>query len=88
MSESIGGATPGGVELTVLVFAQAAESLGFREQVIECAPTDTPRVLVRRLAPGLDTASVRVAVDLEYVGWDEAIGDARELALIPPVSGG
>ncbi|MEI9960038.1 MAG: MoaD/ThiS family protein [Limisphaerales bacterium] len=32
--------------------------------------------------------SIRVAIDLEYADWDKPIGAARELALVPPVSGG
>ena len=30
----------------------------------------------------------RVAIDLEYRAWDEPIGNAQEMAIIPPVSGG
>lgn len=30
----------------------------------------------------------RIAIDLEYRAWDEPVGHAREMAIIPPVSGG
>lgn len=32
--------------------------------------------------------SVRVAVNQEYADWDKPIGNANEIAVIPPVSGG
>ena len=31
---------------------------------------------------------MRIAVDQEYADWDSPIGEAKEIALIPPVSGG
>ena len=71
-----------------LAFAQAGDRLGFRERVIDCAPEETPRAILARLAPTLDPATLRVAVDCEYAGWDTPIGHAAEIALIPPVSGG
>lgn len=76
------------MRLKVLAFAQLPAQLGFRERVVECAESETPRVLLQRLAPAVDLATVRVAIDEEYRSWDEPIGAARELALIPPVSGG
>lgn len=72
----------------LLAFAQAGDQLGFRERVIDCAPEETPRALLARLAPALDPAAMRVAVDCEYRDWDTPIGAASEIALIPPVSGG
>lgn len=76
------------VQLTILAFAQAHDRLGFRERVVECAPHDTPRAIVARVAPGVSLDDVRVAIDQEYAAWDAPVGEARELALIPPVSGG
>jgi molybdopterin converting factor small subunit len=32
--------------------------------------------------------SWRVALDHEYVDWDDPVGTASELAILPPVSGG
>ena len=71
-----------------LAFAQTRDLLGFHERMIECAPDETPRAIVARLAPTLDPAAMRVAVDGEYRDWDTPIGAATEIALIPPVSGG
>lgn len=74
--------------ITLLAFAQAADVLGFREREIECRETETPREILRRVVPEMDCENLRVAVDQDYGSWDEPIGKARELAIIPPVSGG
>jgi molybdopterin synthase sulfur carrier subunit len=76
------------MQLLVLAFAQARDRLGFSEQTIECSPSETPREILQRLAPTFSADGLRVAVDCEYYNLDHAIGSARELALIPPVSGG
>jgi molybdopterin synthase sulfur carrier subunit len=76
------------MQVKLLVFAQTRQQLGFGERFIECAPHDTPRTIVSRVAPALDVTSLRAALDCEYCAWDAPIGEARELALIPPVSGG
>jgi molybdopterin converting factor small subunit len=76
------------MQVQLLAFAQAHEKLGFRERTVECMPGDTPRTLLARLAPGFEIATARVAIDHEYRDWDTPLGDARELAIIPPVSGG
>lgn len=77
------------IHVKLLAFAQAAVELGWREMPAECAPTETPREIFGRLAPGFSPSAARVAADCEYHSWDEAIGpDTRELAVIPPVSGG
>ena len=74
--------------MKLLVFAQAGDSLGFRERVVECKAGDSPRAILAQIAPHFSTENLRVAVDEEYADWDRAIGEAREIALIPPVSGG
>lgn len=76
------------MQVTILAFAQAHDQLGFRERVVECAPSDTPRAIVQRLAPAAAIEQMRVALDQEYAGWDAPIGEASEIAIIPPVSGG
>ena len=72
----------------ILAFAQAQDQLGFRERVVDCAAGDSPRTILANVAPGFDGAGMRVAVDHEYHDWDAPVGEAVELALIPPVSGG
>ena len=76
------------MQVKLIAFAQAGESLGFRERVVECDAQETPRTILKRIKPRFSTENVRVAVDEEYAEWDRAIGEAREIALIPPVSGG
>lgn len=72
----------------LLAFAQTRDVLGFHERAIDCAPGESPRTILARLAPTLDPAALRVALDGEYAGWDTPIGSVTEIALIPPVSGG
>ena len=76
------------MQVLLLAFAQARDALGFSERAVECAPTDTVRMLLARLAPDFQVTAARVAIDHEYRDWDTPLGDAREVAIIPPVSGG
>lgn len=76
------------MQVRLLAFAQARQQLGFAETLVECTEDQTPRGVLARLAPGFDPQGMRVAVDEEYQDWDQPIGQAREIALIPPVSGG
>jgi molybdopterin synthase sulfur carrier subunit len=76
------------LEITILTFAQARESFGFSSRTVACTANDTPRTIVLQLAPAASLEHLRVALDHEYVDWDTPIGAARELAIIPPVSGG
>jgi len=77
------------VKITILTFAQTRTQLGFAERTIDCTPEETPREILRRLAPHFDPGkTIRVAVNQEYADWDRPVGEATELALIPPVSGG
>lgn len=72
----------------LLAFAHTRDLLGFHERLLDCTPEETPRALLARIAPALDCAGLRVAVDGEYHDWNTPIGLASEIALIPPVSGG
>jgi molybdopterin converting factor small subunit len=77
------------MQIKLLAFATAAESLGWRELLAECSPHETPRSVFARIAPAFSAGTARVAVDCEYHSWDQALGEhARELAVLPPVSGG
>lgn len=77
------------MKITILTFAQTRAQLGFTEKSVDCKPDETPREILRRLAPQFDPGrTVRVAVNQEYADWDKPVGNATELALIPPVSGG
>jgi len=81
------------VKIRILYFAIVRERLGLDQEDYEL--DDGARVhdlltLVERrhdsLAQGV--ASVRVAVNNEYVDSDHALADGDEVAVIPPVSGG
>jgi molybdopterin converting factor small subunit len=74
--------------MKILAFAAARERAGFSELDIPVDPSETPRGILRRVAPQLALDSLRAAVDCEYWDWDAAVGSASELAIIPPVSGG
>jgi len=77
------------MKIKILTFAQTRTQLGFAEKWFECEPGETPRQIFQRLAPAFDPGkTIRVAVNQEYAGWDQPVGHATELALIPPVSGG
>jgi len=77
------------MNVKILTFAQTRTQLGFSELTVDCAATETPRQILRRVAPQFDPGkTIRVAVDQEYADWDQPVGEAFELALIPPVSGG
>jgi molybdopterin converting factor small subunit len=77
------------MKIKVLTFAQTRTQLGFGEKDFDCDAAETPRDILRRLAPQFDPGNtVRVAVNREYADWDKPVGAAFELALIPPVSGG
>jgi len=77
------------MKIKILTFAQTRAQLGFGETEFECNPDETPREIFRRLAPQFDPGKIiRVAVNQEYADWDSPVGNAFELALIPPVSGG
>ena len=74
--------------ITILAFAQARDLFGFSERSVDCAASDTPRSILKQFPVATDFGFLRVALDQEYCDWDTPIGEARELALIPPVSGG
>ena len=77
------------MKILVLTFAQTRTQLGFAEKSFDFEPRETPREIFRRIAPEFDPGKIiRVAVNQEYADWDKPVGDATELALIPPVSGG
>ena len=76
------------MNITVIAFAHARDTLGFASRTVPADPSDTPRSILLRLAPNADLRALAVAVDSEYAPLDNPIGQAQELAVIPPVSGG
>jgi len=83
--------------LTILYFAWVRERIGTGEERIERpAPGTTIAALLDRL--GADSAGhaeafrersrLRAALDQQFVPLETVIGDAAELAVFPPVTGG
>jgi len=83
--------------LTILYFSWVRERVGRDEETVERpTPETTVAALLDNLAgrsPGhgeafADRARLRAALDQRFVPLDTAIGEARELAIFPPVTGG
>lgn len=76
------------MKVKLMAFAQARETFGFSEKIVECDPGQTAREVISGIAPGISLESLRVAVDCAFADWDEPLGEVNEMALLPPVSGG
>lgn len=84
-------------DLTIVYFAWVREMIGLdEERVARAQPGMTIADMVERLvergspyAQALsDPSRLRAALDQQFAPLDTVIGDARELALFPPVTGG
>jgi molybdopterin synthase sulfur carrier subunit len=84
-------------DLTLLYFAWVRERIGQgEERILRPKPGTTIATLLDTLAQtsaGHDAAfanraRLRAALDQRFVPLDTPIGDAQELALFPPVTGG
>lgn len=81
------------MKVKVLLFASLADRVGTGTEEIEVPPPATVTDLWERLVaihPELGEISSRpmVACDMEYAGWDRELAGVREVAFLPPVSGG
>ncbi|WP_311267205.1 molybdopterin converting factor subunit 1 [Sphingobium sp. WCS2017Hpa-17] len=83
--------------LTLVYFAWVRESIGHDEEQMERpTPGTTVADLIATLAARgggyaqalADPAKLRAAIDQRFVPLDTVIGDAKEVALFPPVTGG
>jgi len=79
--------------IEVRFFAALADSTGATRDRVEL-PTGSDvsalwRALIERY-PALETTGIRplVACDMEYATWDTSLDGIREVAFLPPVSGG
>ncbi|MCW2412751.1 MULTISPECIES: molybdopterin converting factor subunit 1 [unclassified Sphingobium] len=84
-------------DITILYFAWVRERIGLDE---EQQPVPSPDTTVAQLLDALSAGSaghaaafadrgrLRAALDQKFVPLDTAIGQARELAMFPPVTGG
>jgi molybdopterin synthase sulfur carrier subunit len=84
-------------DLTIVYFAWVREAIGRdEERVARPAPDSSVADLVAMLAARgggytqalEDPTRLRAAIDQRFVPLDTPIGDAREVALFPPVTGG
>lgn len=83
--------------MRVLYFAWVREIVGVDEERVSPPPeVETVAALVEWLSTRsddharafADPARLRAAVDQAFVPLDAPLGDAREVALFPPVTGG
>lgn len=79
--------------VSVRLFATLADLAGARELDVELADDATVEslwALLGRRHPRLGELDYRplVACDMEYAGWDATLAGVREVAFLPPVSGG
>ncbi|GBH30339.1 molybdopterin converting factor subunit 1 [Sphingobium xenophagum] len=83
--------------LTIVYFAWVRERIGLDEEQVARpdAGTSIADLVAMLAARGGDHAEalgdatrLRAALDQRFVALDSPIGDARELALFPPVTGG
>lgn len=81
------------MKLNILAFGIAKDIIGQRDFSLEIS-TDSPNVHellthIQHAYPAFtDLASLRVAVNSEYVENDCILSESDEIVLIPPVSGG
>jgi molybdopterin synthase sulfur carrier subunit len=81
------------VKIEVRFFASLADRAGSTCETIEIAPGESVAglwdLLLRR-HPDLAAMNYRpmVACDMEYADWEETLDGVREVAFLPPVSGG
>lgn len=76
--------------VTILYFASFQEAAGIESEIIETPASlgDLYECLKQKYQFKFQPASIRVAVDGVFVGWQHEVGEGSEIAFIPPVSGG
>ena len=81
------------MQLEILYFASLRERVGTGQETVEVDPAldlgGLWELLVRR-HPALAEVRPRplAACDREYAGWERTLDGVREVAFLPPVSGG
>ncbi|MFI5228813.1 MAG: MoaD/ThiS family protein [Gemmatimonadales bacterium] len=80
------------MNVTVLLFASYADTLGMSSLALELSPGSTVRDLLGRVRslPGADRlpSEPLIAVNEEYARRDHRLSPGDEVAIIPPVAGG
>lgn len=77
----------------VLWFASLADLSGAHQEDWTVSPSESVASLWKRAVerhPGLEArqSTLRVACDEKWVKWDASLDGVREVAFLPPVSGG
>jgi len=81
------------MKITVRYFASLADRTGTAQETIEVEPGTDLATLWESLGrrhPRLAESSFRplVARDMQYADWNDSVDGTREVAFLPPVSGG
>ena len=81
------------MKVQVRYFASLVELTGRTSETLEVEDGADVREVWMALVdrhPGLSDLRYRplVACDMSYADWDAPLGDAKEIAFLPPVSGG
>ncbi len=81
------------MKISVMLFASLRDAAGTNRAELEVPAQSTPRQIAELLAerhaglrPHLKT--IAYAIDGEFVAAETKLTEAKELALLPPVSGG
>ena len=74
------------MERKLLLFGSLRDRFGLNSRRIEVAGSQTVRSLLMDLE--IDPTLVKVAIDGDICELDCEIGNATEIAILPPVSGG
>jgi molybdopterin synthase sulfur carrier subunit len=83
------------MRIEVLYFAWVRERIGRPRETLETTATTVQELVAelvareeRYSAAFADTSALRVAIDQRLSGFDASLGDAREVAFFPPMTGG
>lgn len=80
------------MQIEVLYFASLRERVGTGQETLELDPdldlAALWALLVRRYPALSDFPRPLAACDREYASWDRKLSGVREVAFLPPVSGG
>ncbi|MBI0397607.1 MAG: MoaD/ThiS family protein [Cytophagales bacterium] len=79
--------------MKIQLFGISKDIVGERELALPKDPSiqtvrDLKKWILQKYPRMGNLSSIGIAVDLEYAEDDHPIGEAKEIALIPPVSGG